>query len=99
MDVLEKTDAKAHRPFVRDKGLPASRPMSGSGRTDCLMIKPEMTGKNSTRFAEDFYWEHSLTRVSLVLTAIPNSSKSVRSVTRRSHHTNNINLPNCVYVG
>lgn len=99
MNDLKKSDTKNHRSFGRDKALPAVRLASRSGRTSCSMIKPELARKGTTRFAEDFYWEHSLTSVSVVMMAIPNSSNSVEPVTLRNRHANKINSPNCVYVG
>jgi hypothetical protein len=102
MTVHTKSDEKTHRSLGLGKSLPALRPVIRSGRTGCLMSKLELARENTTPFGEDFYWEHSLTSVSDVLLATPNSSDSVRPATRRNRYANNINSinsPNCVYVG
>jgi hypothetical protein len=99
MAVLKESDAKNHRSFGRNKGLPALRPVIRSGRTGCSTIKPELIRENTTPFAEDFYWEHFSSSASVALMAIPASSDSVWRATPRNHHANNINSPNCVYVG
>jgi hypothetical protein len=52
-----------------------------------------------TRFADDFYREHSQTDVSAFLTAMLNNSNSVGAAKRRSERrANKIDPPNCVYV-
>jgi hypothetical protein len=99
MNVLKKSDAKNHRAFGLGKDLPAPRPVIRYGRTGCSIIKPELARENTTPFAEDFYGEHSLTSVSVVLMAIPNRSGSVEPATLRNQHANKMNSPNCAYVG
>jgi hypothetical protein len=99
MDVLKKCDAKNHRTFARGTGLPTLRPVIRSGRSSCATIKLESARKSTTRFAEDFYWEHSSASVADILVTIPNRSDSVGPATPRNHYANNINSPNCVYIG
>ena len=95
MTLLEKTDAKTHRSVGLSKSPPALRPVIRSG---CLMSKLELESKSATPFARDFYWEHSSTNVSHVLMTSPNSSDYVGPATPRNY-ANDINSPNCVYVG
>ena len=98
MTVLTKSDA-THRSLGLGKSLPALRPVIRSARTGCLMSKLELATKHTTPFGDDFYWEHSLTSVSEILLAVPNSSDFVGPATLRNRYANNINSPNCVYVG
>jgi hypothetical protein len=99
MNVLKKSDAKNHRAFGLGEEPPAPRPVIRSGRTGCSMIRSKLARENTTPFAEDFYREHSLTSVSVILMTIPSRSGSVESATRRNQDANKINSPNCVYVG
>jgi len=98
MNLLEKNGAKNHR-SAGDTGLPAPRPRGRSGRTGCSKIKLEFARENRSPFAEDFYWEHSSARVSIILTASSANSESVGSVTPRNRNGNSLNLPSCVYLG
>lgn len=93
MIVLKKSDAKIHRPIGRSTGLPMSR----SGR--CSAIKMERARNSATPFAEDFYWEHSSTSLSVVLMTLYNGSDSVVPATPQRHMARSIDSPTCVYVG
>jgi len=64
MNVLGKNDAKSDRALGVANALRAPRLVIRAGRTGCSMIKPELAREGTTSFAEDFYWEHSLTTVS-----------------------------------
>lgn len=99
MTLLKKSGAKNHRSVGRDTSLPALRPLSRSGRTRCSKIKLEFARENTTTFAEDFYFEHSSSSVSIIPTAISASLDSVGTASRRSPYADNLNSPNCVYVG
>ena len=99
MEILEKSDTKDHQPFAECMGQPVQRPAIRSGRSRCSMIKPGSTRKNSTRFAEDFYWEHSVTSRLFISTEIPNNTGSVSIAASRNRHASNVQLPSCVYLG
>jgi hypothetical protein len=99
MNDLKKSDAKNRRTFIRDTGLPALRPVIRSGRQGCATIKLESVRKRAKRFSEDFYWEHSSAGVDDILVTIPNSSDSAGPAAPQNHYANNINSPNCVYMG
>jgi hypothetical protein len=62
------------------------------------MIHLEFARENTTLFAEDFYEEHSLSSVSIIPTAISASSESLWSA-GTIPNANNLNSPNCVYLG
>jgi hypothetical protein len=95
MTVREKSDAKTHRSLGLSKSPPALGPVIRSGR---LISKRELESQGATPFARDFYCEHSSTNVSHVLMTSPNSSDYVGPATPRNY-ANDINSPNCVYVG
>ena len=97
MDVLERTDSMADLSFPRDEGLHGLGPLIRVSPS-ISTIKPELARKNNTRFVEDFYLEHSLTRVTMVLAPIPRFSGSVRAA-HRKNQAKNCPSPNCVYVG
>ncbi len=99
MTLIKKSGARNHRSVGRDTGLPAPGPLSRSGRNGCSKIKLEFAREDTTPFAEDFYEEHSLSSVSIIPTAISASSEYVGPVGPRNPHANNLNSPNCVYVG
>ena len=99
MTVLTKSDA-THRSLGLGKTLPALRPVIlDLHKPVSLMSKLELATKHTTPLGDDFYWEHSLTSVSEILLAVPNSSDFVGPATLRNRYANNINSPNCVYVG
>ena len=95
MTVLEKGDTKTHQSRGLSKSPPAVRPVIRSG---CLMSKLELARKNATPFAHDFYWDHFSTRVSDVSMASRNSSDSDGPAIVQNY-ANDMNSPNCVYVG
>ncbi len=99
MTILKKSGARNHRSVVRDASLPALGPLSRSGRTGCSKIKLEPLREDTTPFAEDFYKEHSLSCVSIIPEASAASSEYVGPVGPRNPNANNLNSPNCVYVG
>jgi hypothetical protein len=99
MTLIKKSDTRNHRSVGRDISLPALGSLSRSGRTGCSKIKLESARENTTLFAEDFYEEHSLSSVSIIPTAISTSSEYIGPAGPRNPYANNVNSPNCVYVG
>lgn len=99
MIVLEEIAAKSHRPVGQTKGMPAPRTVIRSARAGCSPINPKSVRENTTPFAEDFYWEHSLASVSVVLRTIPNSLGPVEPATRRNQHGTKFGSLSCVYMG
>jgi hypothetical protein len=99
MTLIKKSGARNHRSVGRDTSLPALGPLSRSGQTGCSKIDLEFARENTAPFAEDFYEEHSLSSVSIILTAISASSEYVGPVGTRNPYANNLKSPNCVYVG
>jgi hypothetical protein len=99
MTLLKKSGARNHRSVGQDTSLLALEPLSRSGQTGCSKIKLEFARENTTPFAEDFYEEHSLSSVSIIPTAISASSVYVGPVGPRNPYANNLNSPNCLYVG
>jgi hypothetical protein len=96
MTVIEKSNTKTHRSLSLVNNPPAPRPVIRSG---CSMSNLELARKNATPFAEDFYWQHFSPNVLDLLMANPNISDSVRPGLPRNPCANDINSPNCVYVG
>jgi hypothetical protein len=99
MTIIKKSGARNHRSVGRDTSLPALGPLSRSGQTGCSKIELEFARENTAPFAEDFYEEHSFSSVSIIQTAISASSVDVGPVGPRDQYAENLNSPNCVYVG
>jgi len=99
MTLIKKSGARNHRSVGRDTSLPALGSLSRPGRTGCSKIKLEFARENTIPFAEDFYVEHSLSSVSIIPTAISAGSEYVGPVGPRNPDANNLNSPNCVYIG
>lgn len=99
MNAPEKSNQRKDRFFDRDTPPPALSRARRSGRAGCSTIKSELARRGTPCFAEDFYWEHSVTAVSLILMAIPNGPSSVQSSRVGNPPADKIKTPNCVYVG
>jgi len=64
-----------------------------------LNIKPELDEGKSLRFAEDFNLEHSLSGAGIRILTISASSIPMESARCRPSHPQDLNSPNCVYLG
>jgi hypothetical protein len=99
MTYLKRSGAKNHRSTDRDTSPPEPRPVNRAGRAGCAKIRLKFANEDTAPFAEDFYGEHSLAGVSMLLAANSASSKSAGPVTARTWFGKKPNSPSCVYLG
>ncbi len=99
MKSLEQSNDKIYPPSSRGKRQRSLRPRGCLSGTGSRKLDPELTRKDARSFAEDFYFEHSSSGLSIVQTAVSVRSDLVAAATSRRSGMYLTNCPNCIFLG